>query len=172
MENLVLDRPEIEYLDGRPYPKVSPKRTHGLVQFAVATVIKRCAANRGQIVPEWRCLLQRGSRKTELVPDVAFASFERLRPLTPRNREEPPFAPDVIAEVRSPSHRAGLLTRKIRKYLQGGALLVFDVDPYRRTVRAHSAAGVQDYTAADRFCHTAVPWLEFEVAELFADIDI
>ncbi len=40
MAMLLDDRPETEYLDGRRYPKVSPKRVHACVQFALATAIE------------------------------------------------------------------------------------------------------------------------------------
>ncbi len=73
------DKPEIELFDGRRYPKVSPKRTHGMVQLAMAMILVRCVGDRGDTATEWRCRLE---PQTEFVPDVAFVSFERLRPLS------------------------------------------------------------------------------------------
>ena len=35
MRATLSDKPEIEYLDGAPHAKVSPKRTHALVQGAL-----------------------------------------------------------------------------------------------------------------------------------------
>jgi hypothetical protein len=40
MATTMRDRPEIEYLDGRAYPKVSPKLSHGLVQIALANGVR------------------------------------------------------------------------------------------------------------------------------------
>jgi hypothetical protein len=49
----LIDQPEIEYLDGRPYPKVSPKLAHSLVQGAFVRILHRCAASEGAWVPNW-----------------------------------------------------------------------------------------------------------------------
>ena len=170
MAKVVWDPPEIEYVDGLEYPKVSPKRIHSMVQFALGTVLKRCAAGRGAVGPEWRFRLAPG---TELVPDVAYVSYERLRPLEPANLEEPPFAPDIAGEVRSPSHHVALSQRKVQKYLASGSVLVLDVDPVERVVYAHSADGnTAIHRTGDRFSSGVIEWLQFDVDELFADIDI
>ena len=41
MAQVFKDEPEIEYIAGHPYPKVSPKRIHAVVQLAVAMVLQR-----------------------------------------------------------------------------------------------------------------------------------
>lgn len=164
------DYPEIEYLNGRPHPKVSPKRTHALVQFALALVLRRCGGAIGNVATEWRFKL---SGDTELVPDVAFVSFDRLRALTDEEAEEPPFAPDIAIEVRSPSRRPAYDVSKIREYLSHGAKLVLDVDPKARAIHAHdSGVGRVAFHSGDRFAHDAFPWLIFEVDEVFADLKI
>ncbi|MHB1798341.1 MAG: Uma2 family endonuclease [Vulcanimicrobiaceae bacterium] len=173
MAVLLDDRPETEYLDGRPYPKVSPKRVHARVQFALAAAIDRRARRRGLVGTEWRFRL--GSvdgTNTSFVPDVAYVSYDRLRPLSDEEADEPPFAPDIAAEVRSPSQRLDLLARKIARYLATGATIVLDVDPMKRTIVAHAFGETRTYEAGARFAHPALPWLDFEVAELFADIEI
>ena len=106
------------------------------------------------------------------VPDVAVVMLERLRSLPESEREQPPFAPDVAVEVRSPSYRPAFAAEKIVRYLRTGAVLVLDVDPVKRVVTAHSAAGVRTFSEGDRFTHDAAPWLAFDVAELFSDIDL
>ncbi len=170
MQETFSDLPEIEYLGGRPFPKVSPKRVHGLVQFAIARILRECGADRGQTVPEWRVRLSRG---TELVPDVAFVSYGRLRALTDEAAEEPPFAPDIAVEVRSTSHRAGYAHDKIIAYLKYGGVLVLDIDPKKRKVHAHCADGsVRTYGPGESFTHDAVLWLRFNVDSLFEDIVI
>ena len=173
MAVLLDDRTETEYLDGRPHPKVSPKRVHARVQFALAAAIDRCARRRGLVGTEWRFRL--GSvdgTNTSFVPDVAYVSYDRLRPLSDEEADEPPFAPDIAAEVRSPSQRLDLLARKVTRYLATGATIVLDVDPMKRTIVAHTVRETRTYDADARFAHPALPWLDFEVAELFADIDI
>ncbi len=170
MHDILSDLPEIEYLGGQPFPKVSPKRIHASVQGVMFGILRSLGRGIGQAGTEWRFKL---SRDTELVPDVAFVSYARLRTLTDAAADEPPFAPDIAAEVRSPSHRAAFVREKTTSYLKRGAVLVLDVDPKKRTVLTHSVEGpVRRYAAGESFAHEAVPWLRFNVDELFEDIEI
>jgi Uma2 family endonuclease len=139
------------------------------VQFALAKVLDRCGGSHGEVNPEWRLHLQVG---TSLVPDLAYVSYQRLQRLSNEEAEEPPFAPEVVAEIRSPSHRRALADEKIRLYLAHGALLVLDVDPAKRLIHAHSHNGVSVHRAGECFSSPVVPWLEFEVDELFANLKI
>lgn len=166
------DYPEIEYLDGRAYPKVTPKFTHGLVQGAIAAAIARAAGERGFVVPEVR--FQPGAidkSVTEFVPDVAFLSAERRSTLTGEAREKPPFSPDIAVEVRSPSDDLKFLARKITRYLATGSVLVLDIVPQERIVIAHAAGGVRAFKCGDTFEHPAVPWLTFEIDAIFSALD-
>jgi len=167
------DKTEIEYLDGRPYPKVSPKLSHGLVQGTLALVISACAGDRGFVVPEVRFDpgAVAGTKKTEFVPDVVFLSRERPSDLTGKGREKPPLSPELAVEVRSPSDDRRYLAKKIARYLATGSVLALDVDPKTRRIIAHAASGVRQYGAGDRFEHPALPWLQFDVDVIFADLD-
>ncbi len=167
-QSVLFDPPEIEFLDGHPYQKVSPKRTHALVQAALLRVLGDCAVGRGEVGPEWRFALGAVDiTYTEFVPDIAFVSYERIRPLNDDDAEEPPFAPDIAIEVRSPSNRAAYIAQKMLRYLKCGSVLVLDVDPAKRTIVAHAASGVRTFTEADRFEHEAAPWFSFEVGSIF-----
>jgi Uma2 family endonuclease len=174
MATAMRDRPEIEYLDGRAYPKVSPKMSHGLVQTALARVIGDCAGARGFVVLEVRFdpgATVPGTKKTEFVPDVAFLSRERREALSGKGREKPPLSPELAVEVRSPSDDRRYLAKKIARYLATGSVLALDVDPKKRRIIAHAADGVREYAAGDRFEHPALPWLTFNVDAIFADLD-
>ena len=175
MEELQLqDKPYIEYLDGKAYPKaVSPKARHSIVQGAAFTILRRCSAGIGIAGTEWDFRLGvADGTQTTFVPDVAVLMIERLRSLPESEREEPPFAPDVAVEVRSPSYRPAFAAEKIVRYLRTGALLVLDVDPVKREMFAHSALGVHAFVESDRFTHEAAPWLAFDLPELFSDLDL
>lgn len=175
MEELLLqDKPYVEYLDGKAYSKaVSPKARHSIVQGAAFTILRRCSAGIGLAGTEWDFRLGvADGTETMLVPDVAVVLLERLRSLPEPEREQPPFAPDVAVEVRSPSYRPAFAAEKVVRYLRTGAVLVLDVDPMKRIVFAHSAAGVRTFGANDRFTHEGAPWLAFDVAELFSDLDL
>ena len=173
MATTMCDKPEIEYLDGRAYPKVSPKLSHGLVQGALARVISACAGERGFVVPEVRFDpgALAGTKKTEFVPDIAYLSRERREALSGKGREKPPLSPEIAIEVRSPSDDLRYLAKKIARYLGTGSVLALDVDPKSRRVIAHAADGVREYTVGERFEHPALPWLQFDVATIFADLD-
>ncbi len=173
-EVLLQDKPYIEYLDGKAHPKaMSPKTRHSVVQGAALRILHRCSAGIGIAGTEWdfRLGIADGTQ-TMFVPDVAVLTLERLRSLPEAEREQPPFAPDVAVEVRSPSYRPAFAAEKIVRYLRTGATLVLDVDPLKRVVFAHSASGVHTFNEGDRFAHEAAPWLSFDVAELFSDIDL
>ncbi len=172
MRTTVLDQPEWEYIDGERFRKMSPKFTHAAVQASVLEIFRGCAADRGRVLPEWRFSLGvPGEPTTALVPDVAYVSRERLRTLTTEEREEPPFGPDIAVEIRSPSHRAELLARKIRKYLSAGTLLVLDIDPTSRSVVAHSVGGMSTFAVGSQFTHERATWLRFRVYALFDELD-
>lgn len=158
------DKPEVEYIGGRRFPKMSPKLAHGLVQVACCAVLSRCAQAGGATSTETRFRLAPG---TTLVPDVSFVSYGRLRGLSDDDIEEPPFAPDIAIEVRSKSDRASLIRKKNELYLRYGGLLVLNVDPYTRSMTVDTAQGERQIASFDRFENAAVPWLQFDAAELF-----
>ncbi len=165
------DKPEIELLDGEARAKVSPRSRHSMVQYAIATLIERCAGERGAVGTEWRFRLptQLGA---VLVPDVAFVYAERLAQLEPELRQEPPFSPDIAVEVRSPSDDVAFLTRKIARYLQTGAVIVLDVDPARRLIIAHASTNdVQQFGPGATLTQTAIPWLNLNVDDVFSRLD-
>lgn len=162
------DKPEVEYIEGRRFPKMSPKLAHGLVQAACCAVLSRCAQARGATSTETRFRLAPG---TTLVPDVSFVSYERLRGLSEDDVEEPPFAPDIAIEVRSKSDRASLIYKKNELYLRYGALLVLNVDPYARAMSVHAAGVERHLRSGERFENIVVPWLQFDAAELFEKLD-
>ncbi|MDQ2992327.1 MAG: Uma2 family endonuclease [Candidatus Eremiobacteraeota bacterium] len=162
-----------EILDGVRYDKVSPKRTHAIVQLSIATGIRALAGARGDVGLEWEFRVgDVDGTSSILQPDVSFASRERLDALPETDREIPPFSPDVAIEIRSPSSRAGLRARKTTRYLATGAVLVLDVDPVERVIHAHARDGVRTYENGRRFEHPAVQWLSFDVREVFADLDV
>jgi Uma2 family endonuclease len=50
-----------------------------------------------------------------------------------------PGAPDLVAEVRSPSDRRGAVAEKMATWLGAGTRMVVVIDPRRRTVPVHRA---------------------------------
>jgi len=69
-------------------------------------------------------------------PDAYWFSWERWNAL-PTESRTPPFArftPDFVAEIISPSNRGPELADKVRRYLEGGARLIWVIHPTNRTV--------------------------------------
>ena len=72
-------------------------------------------------------------------PDAYWFSWERWNDL-PEAARTPPFArftPDFLAEIVSPSNRDPEIADKVRRYLEGGARLVWVINPRNRTVTIH-----------------------------------
>ena len=162
------DLPEIEILRGVDLPKMSPKRRHALLQLEVAARLRSWAGRSGEVGTEWRFrLTASGPKKTILVPDVAYVASRRMRALSDREIEEPPFAPDVAVEIRSPGDRLRKIVAKAAAYLEAGSVLVLDVDPIRRRVTAYDASGQTTYATPGIFEHVAVPGLRIDLEEMF-----
>jgi hypothetical protein len=79
-------------------------------------------------------------------PDVAFVSNERLRLIDDPNGVAP-LAPDLGVEVLAASQGPSDLHRKIGQHLVAGARSVWVVDPHRRCMEQHLAAGAAACTA-------------------------
>lgn len=172
MRTILYDPPEIEYLDGHPHPKVSPKTSHTFVQSAFVGLFRTLGKGRGFSGPEWRFDPGQIDRTpTEFVPDVSFVSKERIHDIPEDRTEKLPFSPDIAVEVRSPKDDLKYLREKIERYLATGAVLVLDVDPKKETIEAHAHDGARTFRRGEHFVHPAVPWLEFDVDEVFAELD-
>jgi len=167
------DLPEIELIDGLEFPKMSPRRRHSLLQAALAAMLREWAAGRGSVGTEWRFRASgEPGRENSYVPDVAFVAHERLDALSEDDAEEPPFAPDVTVEVRSPGDRDRTVRRKVERYLQYGAKLVLDVRPELRTIVASDPRGENTFGEGDVFAHEALEGLRFPLAAFFAEADV
>lgn len=167
-----VEKPYVESIRGRLEPKVSPKRTHALLQLALAQQLRRWAGDRGEVGTEWRFYLLSGAGKpSSLVPDVAYVSFERLpRDLPSDARERPRIAPDIATEIVSPGDSKRTLDEKIDLYLRHGSRVVIVVDPRTRTVALHTHE--EDCTHADRGGLTVPPYddLVLDLDPLFAGV--
>lgn len=104
MRTIFYDPPEIEYLDGHPHPKVSPKSSHTSVQKAMIQILHERGKGRGFAGQEWR--------------------------------------------------------------LDPG-----QIDRTPTEIEGHAQDGVRTFRRGEHFSHAAAPWLEFDVDEVFAELD-
>jgi Uma2 family endonuclease len=167
------DEPEVEVLRGVELPKVSPKRRHGVLQGVLFGLLATWCGDGGEVATEWRFWLSRDpdGEETTLVPDVAFVSARRMAALTDEDAEEPPFAPDIAIEIRSPGDRERNVRTKVRLYLAAGSRLVLDVDPQKRRIVAYDRSGERIITDDTKVEHAEAPGLTFDVGALFARAD-
>ncbi len=171
MQHAIDQKPYTELLAGRAVRKVSPQRRHALLQLRLGALVERLAGARGDVGTEWRFYMSApGDPRTSLVPDIAFVARERIDALSPEMREQPPLSPDVAIEIRSPDDRLANVEWKMRAYLEMGGTLALDVTPEGEEIRAFARDGLKIFGHGDRFTCEAVPWLEFDAAEIFADL--
>lgn len=162
-------KPETEWVRGRALQKVSPERTHARLQGALTMQLDRWAVGRGEVGPEWRFrVAPPGEVRRPLVPDVAYVSNERLRPLSDEELETPPLAPDAAVEILSPDDRRADVDDKIGVYLRAGSALVIVVDPQQRVVELHDRIRIGRLSLAETIEHSALPGFSYPVRELFA----
>lgn len=162
-------KPETEWVRGRALQKVSPQRTHSRLQGALTIALGHWAEGRGESGPEWRFrVAPPGEARRPLVPDVAYVSHERLRPLSDADLQMPPLAPDVAVEILSPDERHIDVDDKSSVYLRAGSSLVIIVDPARRVVELHDRDGVTLLDESRAIEHWAMPEFRYAVRDLFA----
>ncbi|GJG85793.1 hypothetical protein tb265_09740 [Gemmatimonadetes bacterium T265] len=105
-------------------------------------------------------------------PDVAFVRSDRLTAGL-RMKGFIRLAPDLAAEVISPSEPTKNIERKIAQYLEAGVRLVWRVDPRPRDVTVYTPDGaVVRLTDSGTLDGGAVlPGFALPVAELFVDVE-
>jgi len=101
------------------------------------------------------------------VPDVAFVSSDRIpeQGLTARFWE---LAPDLVAEVVSPSNRVSEMQQKAIDYIDAGTRSIWVVDPSEQTVTVYrSRSEIRILEGGDALeGEDVLPGLELSVAEL------
>ncbi len=107
------------------------------------------------------------------MPDLAFASWDRI---PGRRRPTGPiagFAPDLAIEVLSRSNTKQEMARKRLEYFQAGVLLVWEVDPRARTVAVYEAPKRPTVLKIEQVLDggRVLPGFALPLADLFADLD-
>lgn len=112
--------------------------------------------------------------ETALIPDVAFVSAGRLAPLrSDAANAIPHLAPDLVAEVASPSQYRPEMAAKARTYLEAGVRLVWVIWPDDEQVdvrHAGSDVPVATLSLSDSLDGLDVlPGFSHPVADLFTE---
>jgi Uma2 family endonuclease len=107
------------------------------------------------------------------IPDVAYASWDRLPGGRMPSEPAPRLAPDLAVEVLSASNTVAEMARKRREYFEAGVHLVWMVDPRVRTVTVYDAPDQPRVLGeADTLDGGDVlPGFELPLRQLFAELD-
>jgi Uma2 family endonuclease len=164
-------KPETEWVRGRALQKVSPTYDHAALQIELGVAFRTwaLAGSHGRVGTEWRFrVAPPGAVVRPLVPDVAYLAYERLPADAADGDVQVPLgAPTVAVEILSPDDRRPDVEHKIATYLAAGTAAVIVVDPHRRTIAVHDAAGVRLLGSGDILRHPVMPGFELPVDELF-----
>jgi len=163
-------KPETEWVRGRALQKVSPTYPHGALKLELGSLLRAWAANgHGRVSSEWRFrIAPPGQVVRPLVPDLSYLSYEVLPEDTSDEAAAAPLgSPTVAIEILSPDDRRPDVEDKIATYLAAGTAAVIVIDPHRRTIAVHDAAGVRLLENDNTLCHAAMPGFAVSVDELF-----
>ena len=133
--------------DGRRYELIEgelidlglpPGFLHGSVSFNIGRALDGFVHPRGlgRVLAAETGFRISANPDTVRAPDAAFVATERL-PEGDLPEGYLPFAPDLLAEVVSPSDRASDVQEKVHMWLDAGARLVWVAYPSTRSVEAY-----------------------------------
>jgi len=122
----------------------------------------------GEVFAAETGFILRRNPDTVRAPDVAYVAKERL-PEGPLPSMFLQLAPDLLAEVVSPSDRPSEVQAKVEDWLQSGVRLVWVVDPVTQTVTAFQVEGEQRIFAIgdELTADPVLPGFRCRVADLF-----
>ena len=104
---------------------------------------------------------------TVRAPDVAFVAGDRLQQYA-NHVGYLPLAPDLVAEVVSPSDRSSEVEAKARAWTDAGVRVVLVVDPETSMVREYrSERQIQVYSDGLVNLNDVLPGFSLDVVELF-----
>jgi Uma2 family endonuclease len=169
-------KPETEWILDRPVQKSMPAGKHGVLQFAFAEALKAWAKDHpGRVATEWRFRVSPpGEEIRPLVPDIAYMSYTRLRPLSAKDRDVLPIAPEIIVEILSPDDRQKDVDEKRRVYFGWGITLELIANPDSRTVDVYDNTGGFERIDASReeYFPAIISDLRLPLRAIFAEMDI
>ncbi len=166
-------KPETEWLRGRAVRKVSPKRTHAVLQLWLGGRLRAWARGHGVVGSEWRFrIAPPGEDIRPLAPDLSYQSYERMRDATEEEWETPLIPPVAAVEIRSPGDSRADLEDKVATLLRAGTDVVIVVNPRTRTMIAWDAVTKRIFSGAETFEHPALPGFTVALAEMFAELQL
>jgi Uma2 family endonuclease len=161
-------KPATELIDGRLVQKIGARLRHQALELRWTCSLRAWAGDGGGAIHECRHEFRApGYSFASLVPDVAYLSRASLEELGPAASEAPPCAPEIAVEILSDDESERDLAWKIGAYLAAGTLVVFVVDPPKRTVIAHSRDRVERFGPGDTVRHATMPGFAYPIGAMF-----
>jgi Uma2 family endonuclease len=84
------------------------------------------------------------------IPDLSFIAWNRLLDRESPQEPIPDLAPDLAVEVLSEGNTKAEMARKVREYFEAGVVLVWLIDPRKRTARVVSTVEKSIVVRADQ----------------------
>ena len=142
-ELLMLDLPgkSTELVRGRLVVREPPSTYHGRVQGSLHVLMGAFVRSHdlGAVFGQDTGFKIRSDPDTVRAPDLAFVRRDRLGQIAPHGYAA--LAPDFVAEILSPDDRPGEVLTKVGEWLEAGVLLVWVVDPFRKTAGVFRSDG-------------------------------
>jgi Uma2 family endonuclease len=133
------DGRKYELIEGELIEMPPPDPIHGVRQARLAQQFLNYADRYGGQVTGEAGFILHIDPDTVLAPDVTYTRPERLPAGTGRGFGA--YAPNVAAEIDSPSSRPSERRRKLRAYHRAGTQIVLFINDERRTVTVEHADG-------------------------------
>jgi Uma2 family endonuclease len=104
------------------------------------------------------------------IPDVSFASWNRLPDRRIPQKALPDLTPDLAVEILSEGNTPGEMDRKMRDYFFAGVRLVWYVDPLRRIVSVYTSPDQCEELSEQQTLDggNVLPGFSLPLAQLFA----
>jgi Uma2 family endonuclease len=108
------------------------------------------------------------------IPDVAFASWDRIPGRRVPTEPIAGFAPDLAVEVLSKSNTPGEMARKCREYFAAGVRLVWLIDPATRTATVFTALDQATHLSANDTLEggDVLPGFALSLQDCFSELDL
>lgn len=125
-------QPHLEYTDGVVSQKMSPRPTHGSLEFLLATMFGQIGSPRrlGMAFVETRFVTPGWAP----VPDVSYYRRERIKWQGRRPPADFFESPDIAVEIVLPDQSVTELIKKCLRYVALGSEIVLLIDPDPETV--------------------------------------
>jgi Uma2 family endonuclease len=166
--------PASEYACGDVWQKPMPDNAHAILQPYIWMLLHQfvTAAGLGRVRVEWRCIFGPAGAERVFVPDVCYASYERMPPGDARAHRFLRTAPDLAVEVLTPDQRASRFADKLVFYLLNGVRLVWVVEPHEEQIYVYRPGRVADRLRAGTTLTggEVLPGFSAAVTDIFAQL--